>query len=70
MVCISSKNLLDPMDPKLDYWTIINRDRMILHEMAHMWLGNIVTPTQWSDLWLKEATAEYFCHRSLFEILD
>ncbi|MBD4634371.1 aminopeptidase N, partial [Xanthomonas citri pv. citri] len=31
----------------------------ILHEMAHMWFGDLVTPKWWDDLWLKESFAEY-----------
>jgi len=60
MVCVSSMNMLDPSNT--NYWTLLNRDRMVLHEMAHMWLGNLTTPSKWEDLWLKEATAEYLCH--------
>lgn len=68
MICIASHNLLDPTCKS--YWTLINRDRMILHEMAHMWLGNLVTPKNWDDLWIKEATAEYYCHLAFREILS
>ena len=31
----------------------------ILHELAHMWFGDLVTMRWWSDLWLKESFAEY-----------
>jgi aminopeptidase N len=34
----------------------------LLHEMAHMWFGNIVTMRWWDDLWLNEAFAELACN--------
>jgi hypothetical protein len=30
-----------------------------VHEMAHMWAGNSVSVTEWSDLWLAEGYATY-----------
>jgi aminopeptidase N len=32
---------------------------VILHEMAHMWFGDLVTMRWWDDLWLNESFAEY-----------
>eukprot|EP01118_Nematostelium_gracile_P019306 TRINITY_DN8910_c0_g1_i1.p1 TRINITY_DN8910_c0_g1~~TRINITY_DN8910_c0_g1_i1.p1 ORF type:complete len:457 (+),score=83.76 TRINITY_DN8910_c0_g1_i1:61-1371(+) len=50
--------------------TTIKRDRLtlpervqraenILTEVAHMWFGNLVTPTWWSSLWLNESFATF-----------
>jgi aminopeptidase N len=35
------------------------RGLTILHEMAHMWFGDLVTMQWWDDLWLNESFAEY-----------
>ncbi|MCT2007253.1 aminopeptidase N [Micrococcus lylae] len=35
------------------------RANTILHEMAHMWFGDLVTMRWWDDLWLKESFADY-----------
>ncbi|MGW0117692.1 M1 family metallopeptidase [Streptomyces sp. NPDC003327] len=31
----------------------------LVHELAHQWFGNSVTPATWRDLWLNEAFATY-----------
>ncbi|MFC5909334.1 aminopeptidase N [Streptacidiphilus monticola] len=36
-----------------------SRANVILHEMAHMWFGDLVTPQWWDDLWLKESFADF-----------
>jgi len=39
-----------------------SRANTILHELAHMWFGDLVTMRWWEDLWLNESFAEWASH--------
>ncbi|WP_327175833.1 aminopeptidase N [Streptomyces sp. NBC_01335] len=43
------------------------RANVILHEMAHMWFGDLVTMSWWDDLWLKESFADFMGSFSMVE---
>jgi aminopeptidase N len=46
------------------------RCSVILHEMAHMWFGDLVTMKWWDDLWLNESFAEWACYHAEVEATD
>ncbi len=37
------------------------------HELAHQWVGNLVTPAWWDDLWLSEAFSDWLAYKALTE---
>jgi aminopeptidase N len=43
------------------------RAETILHEMAHMWFGDLVTMRWWDDLWLNESFATYMAYLAAVE---
>lgn len=45
----------------------MSRANVILHEMAHMWFGNLATMFWWDDIWLNESFAEYVSYVALVE---
>ena len=53
-------------DPPTDNQRL-GRAEVLLHEMAHMWFGNLVTMRWWNDLWLNESFATYMAYLSMAE---
>ncbi len=42
-----------------------SRANTILHELAHMWFGDLVTMRWWDDLWLNESFAEWASYHAM-----
>ncbi|MFJ9640249.1 M1 family metallopeptidase [Streptomyces sp. NPDC101178] len=44
-------------EPAYPEWYV---DSVMVHELAHQWFGNSVSPATWSDLWLNEGHATWY----------
>ncbi|MER5628884.1 M1 family metallopeptidase [Streptomyces nitrosporeus] len=54
-------------EPGLPAWYI---ESIMVHELAHQWFGNSVSPRTWSDLWLSEGHATWYEARYAEEHAD
>ncbi|MEI7032930.1 M1 family metallopeptidase [Streptomyces pratensis] len=44
-------------EPAYPRWYV---ESVMIHELAHQWFGNSVSPETWSDLWLNEGHASWY----------
>ena len=55
---------------KVTRFQYIQRANTILHELAHMWFGDLVTMRWWEDLWLNESFAEWASYWAMSECTE
>ncbi len=62
--CITFSERMIFRDPPTELQRL-NRAEVVLHEMAHMWFGDLVTMRWWNDLWLNESFATYMAYLAM-----
>lgn len=55
----SEKLIFDPRRSLPTQAELRERADTLMHELAHMWFGDLVTPRWWTGLWLNESFATY-----------
>lgn len=68
MICLRDSFLI-PKEQKT-YFEYYSWYLVAVHELAHMWFGDLVTIKWWNDLWLKESFADYCACVCLTECPD
>lgn len=56
IACTTMIDLLFVDEPAVDFW---HPDRLVCHELAHQWFGDLVTCQDWSQAWLNESFATF-----------
>ena len=65
MITLTDRCLVDAASVTED--SLLLHRRVTVHELAHMWFGDLVTMQWWNDLWLKESFADFCASKCLDE---
>lgn len=68
-IVILRDTFLQPDEDKT-YFDVVTWIKVAIHELSHMWFGDLVTMKWWNDLWLKESFADYCASICLEECSD
>lgn len=61
----NARNLI--LSPSASLSEKMRRSKLIAHETAHMWFGNLVTMSWFDDVWVKEVFANFIADKMLYE---
>ncbi len=64
--CITLEEGRYLIEKKVTQFKLFRRAYIFLHELAHIWFGDLVTIEYWNDLYLKEGFATYLGMKALY----
>jgi aminopeptidase N len=66
--CITYDDTMIPRGEPLTLRNLHHCYVIVLHEISHMWFGNLVTTRWWDNLWLQEAFANMISYKAMYEL--
>jgi aminopeptidase N len=64
--CITLEESRYLLESKTTQYKLFRRAYIFLHELAHIWFGDLVTIEFWNDLYLKEGFATFLGAKAVY----